>query len=351
MIVKNEEETLTLCLNSVKPIVDEIIIVDTGSSDRTKEIAYSYTDKVFDFKWIEDFSAARNYSFSKATKNFILWLDADDIILKDDREIFLYLKEDLTLQIDVVMMKYVLKRDEAGKDINSFYRERMVKRSKGYQWHEPVHEYLNIDGIILHTDIAVTHKKDEKSLDGALRNLKILKKLISNGHNINPRHIFYYARENQILGNWEEAKKYYLKLLDRDDGIDSQYIEGCLQLASMYFKENNGKEAIKVLIRSFKCGGIRAEVLCFFGQYYRENKDFLTAISWYELALSLTKPKYSWQFILHEYWDLIPYLELCHCYYQIGDIEKAKYYHDKTCQLKPYHSGVLENKKFFETLS
>ena len=84
MIVKDEELVLGRCLNSVKNLVDEIIIVDTGSTDKTKDIASLYTDKIYDFKWINDFSAARNYSFSKATKDYIMWLDADDVLLEED---------------------------------------------------------------------------------------------------------------------------------------------------------------------------------------------------------------------------------------------------------------------------
>ena len=64
MIVKNEEKVLARCLDSIADLMDEIIIVDTGSSDNTKEIAKKYTDKIYDFAWIDDFSAARNYSFS-----------------------------------------------------------------------------------------------------------------------------------------------------------------------------------------------------------------------------------------------------------------------------------------------
>ena len=66
MIVKNEEKVLARCLDSIADLMDEIIIVDTGSSDNTKEIAKKYTDKIYDFAWIDDFSAARNYSFSKS---------------------------------------------------------------------------------------------------------------------------------------------------------------------------------------------------------------------------------------------------------------------------------------------
>ena len=73
MIVKDEEFTLGRCLDTVKDLVDEIIIVDTGSVDKTKEIARTYTDKIYDFTWIDDFAAARNFSFEKASMDYLLW--------------------------------------------------------------------------------------------------------------------------------------------------------------------------------------------------------------------------------------------------------------------------------------
>jgi len=80
MITKNEEQFLEQCLNSVQELVDEIIIVDTGSTDKTKAIAAKFTDKIFDFKWGDDFSKARNESLKQATKDWILVLDADEIM-------------------------------------------------------------------------------------------------------------------------------------------------------------------------------------------------------------------------------------------------------------------------------
>jgi len=84
MIVKNEEKFLEQCLNSIKDLVDEIIIVDTGSTDKTKEIAARFTDKIFDFKWCDDFAAARNESLKHATGDWILVLDADETISAQD---------------------------------------------------------------------------------------------------------------------------------------------------------------------------------------------------------------------------------------------------------------------------
>ena len=86
MIVKNEEPNLAKCLMSVKPVVDEIIVVDTGSTDKTKAIASALGAKVFDFSWTNDFSKARNYSLSKASGDWILVLDADEIVSPLDHD-------------------------------------------------------------------------------------------------------------------------------------------------------------------------------------------------------------------------------------------------------------------------
>ena len=80
MIVKNEEAKLEHCLSGIASFVDEIIIIDTGSTDKTKEIAFRFTDKVYDYTWANDFAAARNYSISKAGNEFILILDSDETV-------------------------------------------------------------------------------------------------------------------------------------------------------------------------------------------------------------------------------------------------------------------------------
>ena len=83
MIVKDEEALLGRCLESAKSLADEIVIVDTGSADKTVELARRYTDAVYFLPWQGDFSHARNFSFSKATGDYLLWLDADDVIDKN----------------------------------------------------------------------------------------------------------------------------------------------------------------------------------------------------------------------------------------------------------------------------
>ena len=85
MIVRDEEENLPHCLESVRGLFDEIVVVDTGSVDRTKEIAREFGAKVFDFVWVDDFAAARNEALAHATGDYAFWLDADDVVEPRER--------------------------------------------------------------------------------------------------------------------------------------------------------------------------------------------------------------------------------------------------------------------------
>ena len=120
MIVRDEEEVLARCLDSAAGIADEIIIVDTGSVDRTMEIAREYTDQVYSFTWIDDFAAARNYAFSLASSEFCMWLDADDVILPEDHSKLLELKNQLA-EVDTVMLRYNTAFDAQGRPIFSYW--------------------------------------------------------------------------------------------------------------------------------------------------------------------------------------------------------------------------------------
>lgn len=162
MIVKNEEDVIARCLDSVSRCVDEIIIADTGSSDRTKEICRDFTDKVFDFEWTDDFAAARNFSFSKATGDYLMWLDADDVVSSENIGLLKELKKTLAQKNpDVVMCKYVTSFDENGTPLFSFFRERLLKRTANFKWEGFIHECISPRGNIIYSDFTVHHKKRE----------------------------------------------------------------------------------------------------------------------------------------------------------------------------------------------
>src|SRR5262249_59356508 len=121
MIVKDEEEVLGRCIDSVGPLVDEIIVVDTGSVDETRSLALQHGASVHTFDWTEDFAEARNFSFSKAVCPYILWLDADDIVLPEEIDKLLQLKG--RLEKDVYYLRYDYAQDESGNSLCTLYRE------------------------------------------------------------------------------------------------------------------------------------------------------------------------------------------------------------------------------------
>lgn len=143
MIVRNEEEYIEACLESAKNLVDEIIILDTGSSDRTKEICSCYTDKIYETEWQEDFSTARNLCISKASGDWILWMDADErLIVKDRKLLQKKLLKKRCKAYSVRMLHFMESVKEESKQYHVSHHIRLFQRSAGYQFQGIIHEKL-----------------------------------------------------------------------------------------------------------------------------------------------------------------------------------------------------------------
>lgn len=348
MIVKNEEFTLGRCLESVKGIPDEIIVVDTGSCDETKEVAGKYNAKIYDFKWMDDFAAARNFSFSKATMDYILWLDADDEILEEDRKKFLTLKQEMDDGIDIVLMRYNISTDEQGNTSLSLYRERLLKRNSNPIWKGVVHECIPINGETLYSEICITHAKRRGGSD---RNLKILRKAIQQGiEALDVRNSFYMGKELFGIGEYEEGLKYYRCLIELENYPQPYCLEACLDICRYYMMKNKKDKVLETLFKTFEHDAPRAEVCCFIASFYREIGDYKKAIAWYETALALEKPNPRMEYVLHDFWGYIPCIELCHCFFQTGNISKAIEYNEMAEQYKSNDPGIAQNKEFFSNL-
>ncbi len=346
MIVKNEEEVLYRCLNSVKDAVDEIIIVDTGSNDRTKEIAKEFTDKIYDFKWCDDFSKARNFSFSKATMDYQMWLDADDILLENDRKKLIELKKTLDNSIDVVTMKYNYHFDEFDNPTLTMSRERLLKTEKNFTWNDPVHEYIQITGKIYKSDICISHKKKFTESD---RNLKIYESMIKNNIPLSTRSLYYYGRELKDHKRYIESIYYFEKFLKTEDGWVEDKISSCFELANCYKNIGDSKKRLRTLFKSFLFDTPRAEICTEIGYYFKDVQNYNNAIFWFDVATKLIKPA-SIGFILNDYWGYLPNIELCICYYRIGNIAKAKYHNEIAGSFNPNSPSVIKNREFFQSL-
>ncbi len=341
MIVKNEEETLERCLSSVKGVFDEIIIVDTGSLDKTKEIAFKFTDKVFDFEWADDFSKARNFSFSKATSDYIMWLDADDVLLERDREELIKLKQGFNGGVDMYFLKY--RMGEKGESV--YYRERIFKRINNPKWVSPVHEVIVPCGKCVYTDIEVTHKKVRTEV--SKRNLNIFKKMIKEGKELDPRQSFYYARELFYHKYYKQAAKEFEKFLESDGWVENK-IEAVKNLSVCYRILKREEKALKTLFTSFYYDLPRAEICVDIAGIFFEKKNYDAAIYWYREALIKTPDIKKGGFCNMDCYGYIPSIQLCVCYYNIGDIKTAKKYNDLALKFKPDDKSALENILFFK---
>ncbi len=347
MIVKNEENNIEACLNSVLGIADEIIIVDTGSSDETVNLCRKYTQKIYYYEWQNDFAAARNKAFSYATGDYILWLDADDIIAEKDRENFLKLKQDIDFDIDVVMMRYNTTFDEDGKVVFSFYRERLLKRARNFLWVEPVHEYIQISGKIINSEIAVTHTKKQK--EKSRRNIEIYEKNLKNRKNLSPRGMYYYARELREHGNYKKAENWLKRFLKSKKGWIEDNISACEELAICLELQGKRDKILPALFKSFEFDTPRAEICCRIGYFYKKAGDFARAIYWFSSVFMLIRPEGSWGFIREDCWGYIPALECAVCCDKIGLIEEAEQWNEKAATIK-LTAAVLHNREYFSKI-
>ncbi len=142
MIVKNEAENLSRCLASAQPYVDEIVVIDTGSTDETIAIAAQHGAKVFHFDWCDDFAAARNYSLSKATGEWILGLDADEELQVEDPNFR------QQLSADSQIWQYNLTRIEVSAEsvLTDFWLNRLCRNLQQIQYVGRFHEQLICPG-------------------------------------------------------------------------------------------------------------------------------------------------------------------------------------------------------------
>jgi glycosyltransferase involved in cell wall biosynthesis/Flp pilus assembly protein TadD len=187
MIVRNEEHHLADCLKSAADLFDEVVIVDTGSDDRTKEIARGFTAKVFDFPWVDDFAAARNESLRHATGSWIMWLDADDRLDGENRARLKELFANLPAENVAFVMKCLCLPDAATGTATVVDHVRLFRNHPQIRWQYRVHEQIllsvrNANGEVRWSDVVIHHVGyRDPALRGRKleRDLRLLKKEIA----------------------------------------------------------------------------------------------------------------------------------------------------------------------------
>lgn len=344
-IVKNEEKVLARCLEGVLPFADEIVVADTGSTDRTVEIAKSFNAKVFSFPWCNDFAAARNFSFSKATCDYVMWLDADDVITRENAEKIVRLKENLG-DCDVVFMRYCA-AFENGRPTFVYMRERIFRRSMNFVWEGPVHEVISPRGKVLYSDAEVHHKKVEQG--DSMRNLKIYQNLIARGISLDERQKFYYGRElyyNKMLLESSAVLQNFLK----GNGWSENKAEACLTLYYIHRALGDEEGAIAYLLKSLLFAEPKSEFCCLIGEYFFNEGKLNQSIFWYKRAVRPDEDVTDGGFYNLDYGGFIPYMQLCVLYDRLGDRKTAEMYNELAGRIKPQNKNYLHNKSYFQAI-
>ncbi|MCK9279890.1 MAG: glycosyltransferase [Melioribacteraceae bacterium] len=254
LIVKNEEKYLKGCLDSVMGIVDEIILVDTGSTDRTKEIAARYEAKIFDYEWKNDFASARNFALSKTTCDWILYLDADERLSKESiAEVKMVVATDKRLGVNCI----VKSTDQRTQNTHSIYYPRLFKYHKAIRFEGKVHEQITQslfkNGFrIVNSKILINHLGYDIDIEGkkekAQRNLSIL---LNEYSELNSDYIaFQLGNTYNTLEDYENAKEFYLKVIDSKN-LNRHYVAiAASSLAYISLNEKNFQEAEKYIEKS-----------------------------------------------------------------------------------------------------
>lgn len=286
MIVKNESAVLRNCLDSLKDIMDEIIIVDTGSTDDTKKIAAEYTPYVYDYTWQDDFAAARNFAFSKATGDYIYSADADEVIDAANQDKLKALKRAMLPEVEIVQMVYVTEQiNHPTENFARDLRPKLFKRLRQFTWIEPIHETINIDPVVYDSDIEILHRPQGNH---SSRDFVVFEKIIQEKGVLSDRLMGMYLRELYKAGteeDLEKAKRFLEKSLPakRAQGKDLLCRQMIAVLLKTYRQMDNPVGMLKISL-SAEATVPSAEMCMELGYYFMKKEDFEEAAEWFHRA-------------------------------------------------------------------
>lgn len=290
MIVKDEERFLEQCLDSVREYVDEIIIVDTGSKDRTAEIARQFTDRIFSLEWTDDFSAARNFSIKHAKCDWILVLDADETVSEKDMKKIKQAAENAENDVwgfGLVQRNYTDNRTLSGFRERDRYREcrdfqgyvpslivRLFRNNRKIRFEYPVHEAVDRSILgsgrrIVRTDIQFHHygiagqkKKEEKEK----RNIAINERLAA-AQTDDPKPYYELGLSYRARRDFPQA----IKMFERVIGLDSRFKHPYFNLGEIYLSLKRYSDAIECLLTEIKLNNDNVEAFSNLAVAYFES--------------------------------------------------------------------------------
>ena len=313
MIVKDEEAIIERVLACAKNVCDELIVVDTGSNDRTVELAQRAGARVLHFDWIEDFAAARNFAFDHCTGEWILWLDADDILDPTAQQQLHQLKDQLNDHLDGIFLDYQITFDPHDCCTFSTLRERLIRRDANLRWEYPIHECIALPAGRSKEmpEISVQHRPlPEKQAGKVNRNLNILRAVVEWGDR-RPRNLFYLANELKDHGRFQEAVEVYEEYLTVSDLPWEKYW-ALFCLIRCYYQLGESEKARHFALQAVLLDSQRAEGYIQLGLYHYDRREWARAAPYFQLAVGLEKPTQGFSQAEAYSWLPQDYLSVCY---------------------------------------
>lgn len=339
IIVKNEEKNLARLLDSAQGVYDELIIVDTGSTDRTVEIARKYTSNIHYFEWVNDFSKARNFAFSKCSAPWVMWLDADDILKPQDvkliREAFIKNKDRPDICYFLVNYHYwVDPPTDKGVVKANQLRERIIRKEYA-NWTGRCHEHITVNWNLAYSIVgaAVWHLRDEEDRAAdADRNIKLMK--LEAEENPNARSFHYLGNEYSNIGKTKEAIDCYETAIKLTDHVNTRF-QASYKIAQCFHGLGQYDKAIEWYHKSLSHQVDYREPLIGIATVYTQKNDHAKAAFWLKAALNIPEPQMPEMVVFKPNYGVVPYDMLAKSQFALGQYADAVDSAEKLYELSP----------------
>lgn len=337
IIAKNEESHIEKCLSSIKPFGFEIIVVDTGSTDRTKEIAGKYADQVLDFAWNDDFSAARNYSLRAASNNWIFILDSDEYIKQIDVDELNYFRKHLADAVGSVSRENIVTENGQLVLNNIDYTERFFDK-RLYHYTGMIHEQLtpikgkNFPNYLLKTTLTHTgyDLTKEERIAKAHRYLTLLLQQLQ-AEPDNPYLYYQIGKSYEMMEDYESACDYYNKGLDFNLDPELAYVQAMVVSYGNSLLAMGRPDLAMGLEAVYDDFSMSADFVYLMGNIYKSVMQYEKALLEYQKAVGMPLCK---QYGANSFLPAYQIGRICEvmndfssailCYQQCGDFPPAR---------------------------
>ena len=369
LIVKNESRQIESCLKSIRPYVQELCVVDTGSDDGTLEIVKKYADRIEVFTGcndsegrIESFAEAREKSFGLATKPWVMWVDGDDEVQGAERlpELVARHETERDGSPALIMLPYEYSHDHLGNVTCLHYRERLVTPRDAFKWRSPVHEVLNPERAGTHMfqsdQVRIVHKRHASGKPSEPgRNLRILKAHYSKVGESDIRLLYYLGLEYGNAGDLGNAFRFHKRYVELSGWDDEKFL-ACLKIAEHYQSLGQYDDAVQwalkcLIVREGWAEAYFSLSKSFYFMAQRggpdEKRDWERSVHYARLGLSMPPTK-TILFInpLERSYEIHKFLNLA--LNKIGDVQGALDSVNEALKVRPDDEGLLGNARLYE---